>query len=115
MGLFANEKSKQMPEYYSISHDAMTLPWKNKGNYAFPPTYLIASVIARSMCDQLAHLLLVTLYWKSQPWYLLLLRYSTRTPLLLTLPMPDTHAQETAFLCHPSHASHLVWELSFAP
>ena len=56
--------------------------------YAFPPFSLISRILKKVRQEKVEQMIIVTLTWQTQPWYLLLLEMSMQCPVLLT-PLPD--------------------------
>ena len=87
--LFASRLSNQLPQYASwrpdpeeIACDAFSLDWAQMRGYANPPWNLIGRVLSQMRAER-ARLILVTPFWKAQPWYPALLNMVIQPPILL--------------------------------
>ena len=87
---FADLNNQQLPRYNSRfadpdseGVDALAQQnWIDENNYCCPPFRLIESVI-NCVVNQKADTTLIAPLWSAQPWYLRLIRLSTRAPVLI--------------------------------
>lgn len=87
--LFATRLNNQLRQYvswrpdpFTIATDAMTLNWKDREAYAFPPFCLIGRCLQK-VEEEKATLILIAPTWSTQPWYPVLLDLLIAHPLLL--------------------------------
>lgn len=98
--LFASRLNKQLdsfvswfPEPGALQYNAFTISWQGYNAYIFPPFNLVGKVINKIIQDKVDRAILIFPYWRSQPWFPLLLdnvcSYPVRLPChkdLLVLP-----------------------------
>lgn len=102
--LFATKNNTKCKRYISwkpdpnaIAIDAFTVSWKKEFFYAFPPFSLILKTIQKIIEDKAEGVLIVP-YWKSQPWFPLLMSLIS-SPILFFGPKYN-------LLLSPFHSQH---------
>ena len=90
INLFASRLNHQFPRYVSYKADpdaeagnAFTMSWSGVTFYAFPP-FRIPSVLHKIVKDR-ARGILVVPDWPSKPWYPILARGLTQSPVLVSV------------------------------
>ena len=88
--LFPSRVSHQVVQYiawkkdpYSITTEAISIPWTQGHCYAFPPFCLIPCVISKIKKDQVHTVTLITPCWQTQLWYPQVLGILIRRPILI--------------------------------
>jgi hypothetical protein len=88
--LFASRINKQLdcfvswyPEPGAIFNDAFSVSWNSYKPYIFSPFALISKVVNKIFEDKVEKALVVLPYWKSQPWFPLMLPYVVSLPVRL--------------------------------
>ncbi|XP_053390973.1 uncharacterized protein LOC128553808 [Mercenaria mercenaria] len=88
--LFASRINKQLdtfiswfPEPGAVCNDAFSCSWHDYEPYIFPPFNLISKVVNKIAEDSVERALVVVPFWKSQPWFPLLLQYVASLPVRL--------------------------------
>lgn len=83
--LFANRLNNKLPRYYFFSTpkdpyseavDGFARSWSGLFAYAFPPFSMVGRCVIKARSDG-ARLILVAPVWKSQPYWPLLIKYSS--------------------------------------
>src|SRR5256885_4742132 len=87
--LFANRLNSQLPRYHSWTPDpfaeatnALLQPWSKKKLWANPPWILIPQILAKLIREK-ATLTIVVPFWKSAPWFPLLIQLLIFPPVVL--------------------------------
>lgn len=87
--LFATRLNTQLEKYISwkpdpsaIASDALKVPWKHLGGYAFPPFCLVGRCLSKVRSER-AVIVLIAPVWPGQPWYPMLLESAIEPPILL--------------------------------
>lgn len=93
--LFATKFNKRLPIYISpvqdpdaYGVDAMDTPWTNMSAYAFPPFGMIQAVLEKARKEN-PHLILVTPWWETKPWFPVLKKTSHEPPVPLNVSNED--------------------------
>jgi hypothetical protein len=88
--LFASRLNKQLPRFVSwfpepdaFANDAFSISWQSFHPYIFPPFSLMGKVINKIVQDHVEKALLVFPFWKSQPWFPLILSIISDFPVRL--------------------------------
>ena len=90
--LFAERLNKKLPQYcawkpdpYASFVDAFAVQWSDFNCvYLFPPFALVGRVLQRFLnLPQTTHALLIVPFWKTSPWWTLVLQYLVRQPIIL--------------------------------
>ena len=78
----ADKKSSWKPEHGAVGTDAFNVKWDFRLAYLFPPLCMIKRCLSKIKQDQ-SHCFLITLVWKSRPWYPVILFLLVGQQLLL--------------------------------
>ena len=101
--LFASRLSAQLPRYMSwkpdpgaVATDALSQPWGDNSNYAFPPFSLIGRCLSKIRREEVQKVVLIAPLWTAQPWFPDLMRMLYRKPILLPnhKPLLQNHRNE---------------------
>lgn len=99
--LFASRINRQLdnfvswfPEPGASFNDAFSRSWSTLLPYIFPPFNLINKVINKIVQDRVVKAILIVPFWKSQPWFPLLL------PNLVSLPVRLPRHKDLLMLAH---------------
>ena len=101
--LFASRLSAQLPRCMSwkpdpgaVATDALSQPWGDNSNYAFPPFSLIGRCLSKIRREEVQKVVLIAPLWTAQPWFPDLMRMLYRKPILLPnhKPLLQNHRNE---------------------
>ena len=113
--VFASEWNRQLPKYVSWSPqpncwkvDAFSFPCKDFGAFCFPPFNMIPFCLSK-LIEEEAEAVLITPYWRSQPWFPVALDIAVAAPRLLR-PCPDLLTSPTG---DPLVANDSIWLIAW--
>lgn len=88
--LFASRLNRQVEHFVSwfaepgaLHFDAFTLCWQGYEPYIFPPFNMVGKVINKIVRDEVERAILIFPFWRSQPWFPLLLDCISSYPVRL--------------------------------
>ena len=120
--LFASRLTKQLPRFYSwradpeaMATDAFMQDWSQHRGYANPPWCLIHRCLSK-VKRQLARVVLIAPFWKTQSWFPILLELLEDYPRILPM-LPDLVVIPTGqeFLMKQGVPQLIVWPISGNP
>ena len=121
--LFATRMNNRLPVFVSpmadplaLDVDAMSISWKGKHAYAFPPFVMLGRVLEKVPRDHPCEMILIAPKWPNQSWYAKLMELLVAFPLALPqredlLTQPHNHRRHQSLQAVCLHA----WRLSSDP
>ena len=90
LDLFATRFNHKLPRFVSPdltawAVDALSIPWGNLDDYAFPPVSLLNQVVSKVMDQGCRRMVLIAPGWPNMPWFWDLVNLSVQIPFQLPL------------------------------
>jgi len=82
---------------------AFTINWDSKYNYCFPPFSLVSKVLSKLGEMKDSNAILVVPFWKTQPWYPVLVSMLTSHPIIIGSSMNYITLPNYPNNVHPLH------------
>ena len=88
--LFATRFNNKLPQFVSpvpdplaTAVDALSLPWEDLDDYAFPPAAILGKVVEKLQDSPCKRIILIASGWPNMPWFWDLVAMSSQIPLSL--------------------------------
>ena len=89
-----------VPDNHALATDALSMDWNCRHAYAFPPTIMTLSVLAKIRQSQ-CRIVFIAPLWLQRPWYSEVLQLLASAPIRLTL-FPKLLTQAKGKFQHPN-------------
>jgi len=91
------------PDPEALAVDAFTINWDSQYNYCFPPFSLVSKVLSKLGEMKDSNAILVVPFWKTQPWYPVLVSMLTSHPIIIGSSMNYITLPNYPNNVHPLH------------